>query len=256
LSTPPDNIEGFTVAGKATVDAKPNAVEIDLEVSAASELTADAIVKYRDAKKRLHEAFNGLKLSNVTVEERGLAVDQRNQQMPYYWGGFPQNQRAKTEVQLARKLVVKASDVRKLDEDALLQLVAKLLDVAQDAGARVGPGQPDFNPYYYRYSPFQTGLVRFVVDDFDALQEDAYAKAVADARARAERLAKLSRVELGPVVAVREVIVPGERPGGTEEENRPKRIETMKLQPIPIRVELLVRFAVNAKAEPKARTGG
>ena len=30
----------------------PNLVEIDLEVSASSELTADAIVKYRDAPKR------------------------------------------------------------------------------------------------------------------------------------------------------------------------------------------------------------
>ena len=47
------NIDGFAVAGKGTAAAKPNRLEIELEVSAASELTADAIVKYRDAKKRL-----------------------------------------------------------------------------------------------------------------------------------------------------------------------------------------------------------
>jgi len=56
------------------------------------------------------------------------------------------------------------------DNTVLLQLVAKLLDVAQDAGGKLG-GQGDFNPYYYRYNASGGGLVRFVLDDFDALQE-------------------------------------------------------------------------------------
>ena len=45
MPAPAANIEGFTVAGKGSVSAKPNRLEIDLEVTAASELTADAIVK-------------------------------------------------------------------------------------------------------------------------------------------------------------------------------------------------------------------
>ncbi|HKI20245.1 MAG TPA: SIMPL domain-containing protein, partial [Isosphaeraceae bacterium] len=205
------NIEGISVAGKASLPAKPNLVEIDVEVSASSELTADAIVKYRDARRRLHEAYTALKLANVTVEERGLLVDQKGQQQnPYFWGGMP-NPRTKTEVQLTRKLVVKASNLRKMDEDALMQLIGKLLDVAQDAGAKVGP-QVDYNNYYYyRWNQNPAGLVRFVLEDFDKLQEEAYEKAIADARARAERLARLSRVELGPIVAIREVSVPGDR---------------------------------------------
>ena len=94
----------------------------------------------------------------------------------------------------------------------MLQLVARLLDVAQDAGAKVGP-QNNINPYYYyRWNMNSTtGLVRFVLEDFDKLQEEAYEKAIADARARAERLARLSKVELGPIVAVREIVVPGDR---------------------------------------------
>ena len=181
--SPSPNIEGFTVAGKASLAAKPNLVEIDVEVSASSELTADAIVKYRDARRRLQEAFTALKLANVTVEERGLQVDQKGQkQNHYYWGGMP-NPRNKTEVQLSRKLVVKASNLRKMDEEALMQLIGKLLDVAQDAGAKVGP-QNDYNNYwYYRYNQNHQGLVRFVLDDFDKLQEEAYEKAIADARA-------------------------------------------------------------------------
>ena len=52
--------------------------------------------------------------------------------------------------------------------------------------------------------------MRFVLEDFDKVQEEAYEKAIADARSRAERLARLSKVELGPIVAVREIVVPGD----------------------------------------------
>jgi len=252
----PQNIEGFTVAGKGHVAAKPDKFEIEMEVSAASELTADAVVKYRDAKRRIHEAFTALKLANVAVDERGLLVDQKGMMQNPYFFDYQPNSRTKTEVQLTRKLVVKVADIRKMEEEAVLQLVGRLLDVAQDAGAKVG-GQGDLPPYYYyRFggSPTQ-GLVRFVLDDFDKLQEVAYEKAIADARARAERLARLSRVELGPVVAVRELVVPGEGSTNTDsQDDAPrKRLVTPRFQEIPVRVELLVRFAVHSRSDGKVR---
>ena len=106
--------------------------------------------------------------------------------------------------------------------------------------------------YYYRFGISPTsGLVRFVLEDFDKLQEEAYEKAIADARTRAERLARLSRVELGPIVAVREISVPGERPAGSDDEAPRKRLEMAKFQEIPVRVELLVRFEVRSKSDAK-----
>jgi uncharacterized protein len=265
-----DNIEGFTVAGKGTVAAKPNSVEIDLEISAASELTADAIVKYRDARKKIQESFAGLKLANVSVAERGLLVDKKGEmQSPYFFGGMQNNSRAKTEVQLSRKMVVVARDIRQMDEEKLLQQISRLLDVAQDAGAKIGPQNNAMMMWRYGIEG-NSGLVRFVLDDFDKLEEEAYEKAIADARSRAERLAKLSRVELGPVVAVREVSVPGEHStsnaspyfyynmnnSGNDTEVPKKRLEASKFQEIPVTVQLLVRFEVGgAKPEAKGRAG-
>ncbi len=250
------NIEGFTVAGRGMVLARPTSVEIDLEISAASELTADAIVKYRDARKKIQEAFAGLKLPNITVAERGLVVDQKGQtQSPYFFGGMQPNSRAKVEVQLSRKLVVRAGEIRQMDEEKVLQQVSRLLDVAQDAGAKVGP-QNNMNPYYYYRFGMENpgnGLVRFVLDDFDKLEEEAYDKAIADARTRAERLARLSRVELGPIVAVREVSVPVDKNPDVDGETPKKRLEASKFQEIPIRVELLVRFEVHTRADAKGR---
>jgi uncharacterized protein len=248
------NIEGFTVAGKGFVAAKPDLVEIDLDVVASSELTADAIVKYRDAKRRIHDAFAALKLKNVTVAERGLLVDQKGQMQSPYFFDYQPNSRTRTEVQLTRKLVVKAADVGKMDEEGVLQLVGRLLDVAQDAGGKVGSQNNMNYYYYYRWGGNPTtGLVKFVLEDFDKVQEEAYEKAIADARARAERLARLSKVELGPIVSVRELVVPGDRSTNTEDEPARKRLETAKFQEIPVRVELLVRFEVHQK--PGAKGG-
>jgi uncharacterized protein YggE len=248
------NIGGFAVVGKGTAAAKPNRLEIELEVSASSELSADAIVKYRDAKKRLQDAFATLKMKDVAVEERGLLVDQKGQAFNPYYMDMPPARKGKVEVQIKRKLVVTASNIRSMDEEALLQLVAKLLDVAQDAGGKIGGSEA--NPYYYYRYNQGTKLVRFVLDDFDALQDKAYGEAIADARAKATRLAKLSGVELGRVAGVRELVVPGEKgptPGmpfyyyeptgnSTDEEVPRKRIEATRFQEIPVRVELQVRF--------------
>jgi uncharacterized protein len=248
-----ENIQGFTVAGKGSITAKPNSVEIDVEVSASSEVSADAIVKYRDAKRRLQEAIASLKVADVTVEERGLLVDKKGMMNNPYFMGMQQAARTKSEVQLTRKLVVRAGNIRKLDEEGVLRLVAKLLDAAQDAGGQVGP-RNDFNPYYY--NPYNnqgnTGLVRFVLDDFDKLQEDAFESAIADARTRAQRLARLSHVGLGSIVAAREVVTPVDsRPTGDEEIPR-KRLETSRFQDIPVRVELMVRFEVHEVPKAKA----
>jgi hypothetical protein len=141
-----------------------------------------------------------------------------------------------------------------MDEEAVLQLVGRLLDVSQDAGGKVG-GQGDMRPYYYyRFNPYSaSGLVRFVLDDLDKLQEEAYEKAIADARARAERLARLSRVDLGPIVAIRELVVPGENNATSADDAPRKRVETARFQEIPVRVELLVRFQVNSRSDGKVR---
>lgn len=250
------NLEGFTVAGKGAIGSKPNRLEIDLEISASSEMTSDVIVKYRDAKKRLQEAFAALKMGNVTVEERALAVDQKGQMFNPYMMEMPSARKGKVEVQLSRKLVVNCTDIREMDEEALLQLVARLLDVAQDAGAKVGSGGASYNPYYYNGGGGgSNGLVRFILDDYEPQVEKAYQQAIADAKTRAGRLARLSGVELGPIAGVREMHVPGEKSqqvqsislyGGmaepADEQMPSKRLVTAKFQEIPIKVELQVRF--------------
>ena len=207
---------------KASSSAKPNRLEIDLEVSAASELSADAIVKYRDAKRRLQEAFAALKLNNVAVEERGLLVDQKGADFNPYFFDYQPSRKAKVEVQLTRKLIVKCSDIRKMDEEALLQLVAKLLDVAQDAGGKVGATQNPYANYYYGYSRPQAGW-----SVLSSMTTKSWKRRPTRRRLPTRKLGpggwRSSRhVKLGSVTAVREVSTPGPRETGQDDDVSPK----------------------------------
>lgn len=242
------NIEGIAVTGKAELKARPNFLEIDLQVAASAEVTADAIVKYRDAKRRIQEAFEALKLENVTVREKGLLVDTKSNPNPYYQ---VQTNTSKSEIQLSRTLVVSVANIREVPEDELVELIGKLLDVAKDSGAEIGPVFDPYEYYYYGYRRRSGGLSRFVLDDYGEIQEKAYEQAVQEARKRAVRLANLSGVDLGPVLAIREVTTPGRRvaspTGLPAPDDSSDRLESSKFEEIPVRVELIVRFGIAPK---------
>ncbi len=144
--------------------------------------------------------------------------------------------------------------------EQMTETVGKLLDVAQDSGANVGMSPEEAN-MAYRYGRLpQGGFVKFVVTDVAKIREQAYEKAVEDARSRATRLAKLNDVQLGGVLSVQEVQVSGEeartvaQPWEVQSStaaNRPPQISADSLTEIPFRVKLLVRFSIKP-SDPKA----
>jgi len=248
-------LDGVTVIGEAKAEARPDLFEIDLSVSAASELTTDAIVKYRDARQRVLDAFDGLQLENVEVLEEGLAVNRKALQFdPYYGRVMPSNDASRTEVELSRTLVVRVTGIREMEDEAILQLIGRLLDVAQDAGATIGAGSQTPVRNIYGANTGQNALVRFKLADPEPLRDQAYERAIADARARAERLAKLGGFELGPVVGIRE-LEPLEQKSrgptiiynyGTMEDEDDNDLQRPRLEPIPLEVRLEARFAIAA----------
>lgn len=253
--------DGISVYGTGELSARPNLVEIDLHVAGKAELTGDALVKYRDAKKRVLEALEKLKLKGLSTDElsltisAGSSVDQQQRMM----NGMPQPP-GKTQIEVSCTLRVRLKDVREQVPEELIKTVGKLLDVAQDSGVTIGPSPAEVmrNMRYGNYTS-NSAPVRFVVSDLAALREKAYEQAIADARSRATRLAKLSQVKLGGALAVQEIQVAGDQQvanpmanqqGGqptvvNEEEDEP-RITSTALSGIPVQVKLLVRFAILA----------
>ncbi len=248
--------DGIAVSGKGEIFAHPNLVEIDLNVSGKAELTGDALVKYRDAKKRVLDALDKLKLKGMTTDERALTISAGNttDQQQRFVNGMPQAP-GKNQVEVASVLRVRLKEIRDIPPDELLKTIGKLLDVAQDAGVTIGPTAAEVarNMRFGNNTNTST-LVRFVVADLAEIREKAYEQAVADARLRATRLAKLNNVKLGAAISVQEIAVAGDQPQAflqnqfgqaaaptSDDEKDEPRIVATTHSGIPVQVRLMVR---------------
>jgi uncharacterized protein YggE len=255
--------DGISVFGTGEVTARPNWVEIDLNVAGRAELTGDALVKYRDAKKRLVDALDKLGLKDLSSQERGVSISAGNsieQQQRAIQGGQPVA--GKPQIEVSSTVRVQLKNVRDIPAEELVKTVGKLIDVAQDAGVNVGLTQAEMlMRQRYGMMGGQTTNVRFVVADLAELREKAYEQAVADAASRASRLAKLNRVKLGPAVSVQEIRVAGDEQTAPQtplnpyypflntqnappEASQEPRISSPTLSDVPVRVKLLVRCAI------------
>ena len=205
----PGGANGISVAGSGEAKGKPTAVEISAVVSGDAELAADAIVKYRDTKRRAVEALEGLKLEGLTIESGGFAINQ---------GMDPAQQQAmmqgnavaggsKQRVTVTEQLTVVLGGLDKLKDEELMDTVLKVVDTGRDGGLQIGRPQPR-NYYemqmYYNNGQGNANMVSFKIPDAEALREKAYESAMADARKRAERLASLAGVKLGRILSVRD----------------------------------------------------
>jgi uncharacterized protein YggE len=89
-------------------------------------------------------------------------------------------------------------------------MVLRVIDAGKDAGLVIGAGAPQ-NSYQMQIMMQRgesgMGMATFKVTDPAKVREEAYAKAIQGARAKAERLAALSGVKLGRVLSVQDNVV-------------------------------------------------
>lgn len=255
---------GIAVYGTGETIGKPDLIEISMRAAANAELTADAIVKYRDAKRRILEGFDKLKLEKLEIEELSVSLSNHTAEEAMQMamrGMVDTNSTAKSKVEISSALQLRLSGIKDQSIEQVMETVGKLLDTAKDSGAEIGPSAADINMAWRYGRQAESALVRFVVRDLKGLREQAYQDAVADARARADRLAKLNGIRVGDVLAVQEMQVSGDDSGYTTNPwgqvvathgklNDPK-ISSDSFAEIPFRVKLLVRFGI---APPEEKT--
>ena len=249
--------EGISVNGNGEVYTKPDIVEINVRLHGNAELTDDAIIKHRDARERVQKAFEGLKIDNLKAEEQSLSVKpgtSKEQAQLIIRGNMPATN-TPPQVEVASTMRMHVGNIPDLSLSDLMKTIGKLLDTAKDAGAAVGPSDEEVS-MAYRYGRTAGGsMVRFVISNADRIREEAYQKAVDDAKARAERLAKLHNVKLGPVLGVQDVAASNDenvqrlQPWEVASDaapTKPNEIITETMSGGSYRVRLMVRFAINS----------
>lgn len=252
---------GITVTGTSEVSAMPDLVEISLNVAGSGELTEDAIVSYESALKRTLEAFGELAIEGLEIQQQALAIRPQGAAQAdvgmVVAGALGPREAGATPVEVSRSLRLVLKGVNNLKHAELVALLGKLLDTAKDTGVRISDSAE--NALVTRLmgigAPSAAGLT-FVVEDSESLRQKAYEAALAQARNRAELLAKLAGAKLGRVLSIEEheaapssevgvqaaVIsaVYGSLAKGTAD----NRLTSDKLGPIPLRVSLRVRYAI------------
>lgn len=253
----------ITVLGSSELNVQPSGIEIDLTAVGAAELTGDAIVKYQDAVRRTKDAFEKLEIKDLKIEERTLAITSGGAAggmagMVVAFPGGGAGEAAKPQIDITRSLRVTMVGIRDMEEEALVKTIGKLLDTAKDAGAAVGGSDPSaaMMASMIGRNVGSQSLVRYIVDDADEQREKAYQMAFAQAESRAKRLAGLARQKLGSVISVEESAVAAPSSEGPQEklikavygigetQTDDSRLSSDRLGPIPVRVGLKVKFAL------------
>jgi uncharacterized protein len=254
---------GINVNALGEIRVKPDVIELKVRVSANAELTDDALVKHRDAKQAIIKAYEKLKLENLKIDEQSLAVrtgNAKEMMQAMMQGMAAPNSGQRMAIDVSSMLRVRLSGISKMSDEEALKLVGKLLDTAQDSGGRLGPTDEEIQMQrYYGMRNMNMPMVRFIVTGADKIREETYQKAVADAKARAERLATLHSVKLGNVTAIQETFVSGELPSAAanqypyyyyqpqtndSSEDTRGEVPSDTLSGIPFQVRLNVRFAI------------
>ena len=249
---------GITVSETGVVEAMPDTLELVAIVEGNAELADDAVKKFRDNKRRVTEALNGLKIKDMTVVGSGLSVNSGTPPNPMAALQGQANQPKVTDkVAVQEKLTVTLSGINTLSADNILQSVTRILDVAKDAGGVIGPGPKSM--IEIQLSGAKPGpLATFKLGKPDALRQQAYEAAIKQARAKASRLAQLAGVELGDIVSIRETapVSKSDTSGGgmaaymallgRSSTPQPEYTST-ELQSIPVTVSLSVQFDIVKK---------
>jgi uncharacterized protein YggE len=210
---------GIVVHGIGFATARPSQVELSATINGEAELAADAMVKFRDAKKRAIAAIAALKNPDLSVSPGGVSIgaggnDANAQMMAMRGMAVPTTSQA---VKLSETSRIVLANTDKLEPDEMMAKLLKILDAAKDAGYQIGaaPAKNYIEMQIRAQSGEGEATVSFKLPDSTAVRAKAYKAALDDAKAKAQSLAELSGVKLGRIIAVRDEDLNKDEPNQT-----------------------------------------
>jgi hypothetical protein len=176
--------EIITVVGQGSVHVKPDIVQVTIGVDTTAESVGQAVADNETKMTAVLAALEKAGIAEKDIQTTNYSIQLDNSQGPLPATGSS-TEPAKPVYRVSNMVNV---TVRNLDS------VGDVLDAAITAGANNIWG------------------INFSLADPATAQSDARAKAIDDAKARAEALAELNGVKLGPVMSVSEIVSGGPVP--------------------------------------------
>jgi uncharacterized protein YggE len=179
-----NSAQTITVLGQGSVKIKPDIAQISIGVETSAETVSDAVKQNETQMQAILAALKqaGIPEKDIRTTNYSVYFDRNPQPVPSTEAAASES---KPQYRVSNMVNV---TVRTLDT------VGDVLDAVIEAGANNIWG------------------VTFSLEDPKLAQADARTKAIADAKSRAEALAELTGITLGPVMSVSEVIGSGTYP--------------------------------------------
>lgn len=170
--------EIITVVGQGSVRLSPDIAQVSIGMETSAETVGEAVAVNEAQMVKILAA-----LTAAGIDEKDIQTMNYSIQLDRYPEPMPRTESSSAEPAPVYRV---SNMVNVTIRD--LETVGDVLDVVIEAGANNIWG------------------ISFTLDDPTAAQSDARAKAIEDAQARAEALAELSGVEVGPVMSISEVV--------------------------------------------------
>ncbi|QDT97592.1 SIMPL domain-containing protein [Gimesia aquarii] len=204
LTVSADEANGITVVGMGSIEAKPSVVELTGMVIGQGQLAGDAVTKYHGNRRRAETAFKNLNIPGLEIVEEGMSLysSLNASQMQAMMRGMAVNNTQSQQLSVSEMIKIRLTGIDKLSSQELLETIVKIIDSGKDAGVIIGNDTTPTIPGQYNPSKARNTMATFKVTNVGKLKEEAYQKAVQDAKTQAEKLAKLTGVKLGKVVSI------------------------------------------------------
>jgi uncharacterized protein YggE len=173
----------ITVVGQGSVRIEPDIARVSIGVETSSETIAEAVSENESQMQEILAALEAAGIAEKDIQTTNFSIS-----LDRYPETLPRAESEEAPAPIYRVSNMVNVTIRDLES------VGDVLDAVIEAGANNIWG------------------VTFTLDDASAAQADARADAIADAGERAQALAELSGVTLGPVMSLTEVVGGGVTP--------------------------------------------
>ncbi len=201
LSFAEEHSNGISVTGTGTVEAKPTIVEMTVSIRGDGALPEDAITKFNGKKRRVKKMVKKLNIKGLSVVEGGLALKNAlgMKSIQAIFNGNGAKNINQFQLAIEENMTLRMTGIDKLTNEELINSLVKIIDARLDSGLKVGS-----TSNLAQLAQLGAGeLVIFKITDIDKLKEQAFKKAIDNARKQAEQLAKLSGAKLGKVTSIK-----------------------------------------------------
>lgn len=251
--------QGITVTATGEAQVQPDTLVFKGKLTESAESAEDAVVAFRDTRRRALQAIESLEIEGLSVEASALRLSRGGDMagmggMMVMPGVGGEVEAPPGQLAISQSVTIRIAGIDGMEQDELIELVVEVADAAKEAGISVGEmTEEQMMMMQFGQGMGASDLAVFRVSNADAAQAESAELAMAQARAKAQRLAELAGVSLGRVTAITEGASTEEQSAasgymaiiwGMATEETPDALATPALEPVTVRTTLTVTFAI------------